>query len=141
MQLDVFAWRKRLSTIRLPRLSLCPHGALLLASVLLATGATHAADDYLSELNAEADKIDARQIDGEAGPGGAVPGLAAIGGAPREGATRDGFEGLLKDKYLGTYGFYKKLPERSRQEIFQEYAGGAPMTDVRKKIIDRLLQR
>jgi len=116
--------------------------ALLLMGCTLAGGAL-AADDYLSELDAEAKKVEARSIDGEAGTS-TVEAPAEIGGSTgggRSGASRERFESLLRQKYLGTFGFYKKLPERSRQEIFIDYRDGAPMAEVRKKIIDRLLQR
>ena len=115
---------------------------LLLGSCVFA-GAGVAADEYLSELDAEAAKVEARRIDGEAGTNTveAPAEVAPPAFAERDGATRDVFESLLKSKYLGTFGFYKKLPERSRQEIFLEYQHGAAMADVRRKIIDRLLQR
>lgn len=101
------------------------------------------ADAYLSELDAEARKVEAREIDGEAGTSN-VQSPAQVPADPaneRVGASREAFEALLKKNYLGTFGFYKKLPERSRQEIFAEYRAGAPVSEVRKKIIDRLLQR
>jgi len=102
-----------------------------------------AASDYLSDLDAEVKKVEARQIDGEAGTSTveAPAEISTESGAAREGASRDAFEELLQQNYLGTYGFYKKLPERSRQEIYIDYREGAPMSEVRKKIIDRLLQR
>ena len=111
--------------------------------LVLASSPTWSADDYLSELDAEAKKVEVRKIDGESGASTveAPPEIPIDDGVTRPGASRDAFESLLKKKYLGTFGFYKKLPERSRQEIFLEYQHGAPMTVVRKKIIDRLLQR
>ena len=116
-------------------------GSLL--SLLLASAPVLSADDYLSELDAEVKKVEARKIDGETGTS-TIEAPAEIpleATDQRPGASRDAFESLLKQKYLGTFGFYKKLPERSRQEIFAEYQSGAPMSEVRKKIIDRLLQR
>jgi len=105
------------------------------------------ADDYLSELDAEVKKVEARQIDGEAGEVSvqAPAEVSTAASEKRSGgsatASRESFESLLKKNYLGTFGFYKKLPERSRQEIYAEYRDGAPISEVRKKIIDRLLQR
>ena len=112
-------------------------------AALVTAWPVHAADDYLSELDAEVKKVEARNIDGAAGRNDveAPAEVAVATRGTRNGASRDAFEGLLKQKYLGTFGFYKKLPERSRQEIFLEYQEGAPMAEVRKKIIDRLLQR
>jgi hypothetical protein len=111
--------------------------------LLLLLGAPALWADYLSDLDAEVKKVEARQIDGESGTSTveAPAELSTAAGEPREGATRDAFEALLKENYLGTFGFYKKLPERSRQEIYIDYRDGAPMSEVRKKIIDRLLQR
>lgn len=117
-------------------------GSLL--SFLLVSLPALSADDYLSELDAEVKKVESREIDGESGtstveqPAEVAPGTTA---SARAGASRDAFEELLRQHYLGTFGFYKKLPERSRQEIFAEYQNGAPISEVRKKIIDRLLQR
>jgi hypothetical protein len=111
--------------------------------LLLMLGAPALLADYLSDLDAEVKKVEARQIDGESGTStvAAPAELSADDGEPREGTTRDAFEALLKENYLGTFGFYKKLPERSRQEIYIDYRDGAAMSEVRKKIIDRLLQR
>lgn len=115
----------------------------LLGLVLISTSA-YAADDYLSALDQEVQKVEARKIDGEAGVN-EVESAAQVEpsdpGVVRSQASREAFEALLKRKYVGTFGFYKKIPERSRQEIFQEYRGGTPMADIRRKIIDRLLQR
>ena len=126
------------SSFRVPRklASACLCGVLLSSAPALFA-------DYLSDLDAEVKKVEARQIDGESGTSTveAPAEVSAENGQGRDGATRDGFEALLKENYLGTFGFYKKLPERSRQEIYAEYRDGAPMSEVRKKIIDRLLQR
>ena len=105
--------------------------------VLLAVGMSPAwsADDYLSELAVEAEKVDEHVIDPDA--------EAAKGdtGDPEGGddAARAEFEKQLKEHYLGSYGFYRKLPERSRQEVFEEYRAGAGMDKIRKTIINRLL--
>jgi len=116
--------------------------ALCLGGLVLSSAPTLYAD-YLSDLDAEVKKVEARQIDGESGTSTieAPAELSTEDGQRREGVSRDAFEGLLKENYLGTFGFYKKLPERSRQEIYIDYRDGAPMSEVRKKIIDRLLQR
>ena len=49
------------------------------------------------------------------------------------------FEQELKRLYEGSYLFYTKLPERSREEVFIEYNQGASLEQVRKTIIDRFL--
>ena len=53
--------------------------------------------------------------------------------------NRRAFEQELKQLYEGTYLFYEKLPERSREEVFIEYNQGASLEEVRKTIIDRFL--
>ena len=127
------------SSISAPRLL----ASAALCALLATSAAPLFAEDYLSELDAEVKKVEARQIDGEAGTSSVVAPaeVPTDSGQQREGASRDAFEALLKQNYLGTFGFYKKLPERSRQEIYIDYRDGAPMSEVRKKIIDRLLQR
>lgn len=105
----------------------------LCAALLLSAGSGWSADDpYLQALDAEVDKVESHPVD--------VAHLSAADAAAAA-ASREAFELLLRDRYAGTFVFYNKLPERSRQEIFDEYAGGASITGVRKKIIDRLLQR
>lgn len=145
MQLNVVNRRKRRSNS--PRLEKYKSwiwwagGCVVAAS--LAVGSAQGADDYLSELDAEVQKVEAHTIDGESGVDSleAPPGTGVQTNGGREGVSRESFELLLRKRYLGTYGFYKKLPERSRQEIYIEYQQGASMDEVRKKIVDRLLQR
>jgi hypothetical protein len=40
---------------------------------------------------------------------------------------------------VGTYTFYRRLPERSRAEIFVDYGEGASMQVLRDKVVDRYL--
>lgn len=101
------------------------------------------ADDYLSELDAEAKKVEAHEIGAEEdGNIADVPAAktSRLGKQDYPNASRKAFERQLKEHYLGSYGFYRKLPERSREEVFQEYRQGADMDQLRKKIINRLLQ-
>ena len=53
--------------------------------------------------------------------------------------SRERFETLLKQTRVGTYSFYRRLPERSREEIFLDYSGGASLEALRGKIVDRYL--
>lgn len=83
-------------------------------------------DDYLKQIQSEAAKV-------EQDPVSAPPALD-------EGeADIAAFEKALEKHYRGSYLFYKKLPRRSREEIFAEYAKGASITDIRKKIMNRFL--
>ena len=54
---------------------------------------------------------------------------------------RELFEKILDEEYHGSYVFYKKLPERSQEEIVQEYKRGTPFKILRRKIIDRFMHR
>jgi hypothetical protein len=86
-------------------------------------------DDYLSALKQEAKKVDSK--------GGSSTASAATGDA----VSREVFEAELKDKYAGSAVFYGKLPASSQEEIFLEYQGGATISELRKKIMDRFLHR
>ena len=142
MRLDVNG-RERLAFMHCLLISIRQTARLVLFGLisLLPVTSAVAADDYLSELDAEASKVDPTVLGDEkdVAKTAAVESATSTSQGPE--ISRDNFESLLQDKYLGTYGFYKKLPERSRQEIYLEYSKGAPITEVRKKIVDRLLQR
>jgi len=92
-----------------------------------------AEDPYLSAISVEAEKVDAA----------AQPTLDSPAPQP----TNDGgvdlraFEEDLKARYKGSYTFYAKLPQRSREEIFQEYRDGASIDALRKKIMDRFMHQ
>ena len=100
------------------------------------------ADDYLSELDAEANKVGTPPVGSTTGESDAGKSAEASAESDKSSpqASREAFEGLLKKRYLGSYGFYQKLPERSRQEVFEEYQQGADMDQLRRKIVNRLLQ-
>ena len=124
-------------------------GFLPVVGILGFSTVAWSADDYLSELEAEAGKVDAElteEPDRATGPGAVEQSVEPGGQAPRSqekgdlASQRANFESLLKKHYFGTYGFYRKLPERSRQEVFEEYRRGVGMDKIRKKIVSRLLQ-
>ncbi|MCU7883008.1 MAG: hypothetical protein KZQ82_02310 [Candidatus Thiodiazotropha sp. (ex Lucinoma annulata)] len=89
-------------------------------------------DPYLSAISSEAAKVEttAPVLDGD--EGSAVESTAV-------GPSMHAFEGDLKARYMGTFTFYKRLPRRAREEIFEEYKGGASIDEIRKKIMDRFL--
>lgn len=101
-----------------------------------------AADDYLSELAAEAARVEARKIDPAEGKVEVVapPADQDHSDEPVRSVDRAAFESMLEQHYLGTYRFYKKLPERSREEIFEQYRRGVDIGVIRNKIVTRLLQ-
>ena len=65
-------------------------------------------------------------------------GSAAVteGGNP---AIREQFETLLRRENVGTYSLYRKLPERSREEVFPDCRAGASTEALRKKVVNRYL--
>ena len=104
-----------------------------IACGLLQTGAlTAAEDDFLSAIEAESQKVDSRQEADE---------QKTTSDTQVDAEARDKFETVLAKQYQGSFKFYSKLPERSRQEIVQEYERGTSMVKIRKKIIDRFMQR
>jgi len=49
------------------------------------------------------------------------------------------FEDELKDRFLGSFTFYKKLPQRSREEVYRGYLNGNTIREIRKMIMNRYL--
>ena len=88
--------------------------------------------DYLSEITAEVDKVDAvtEYIAEQSGSSDSQAYLE----------NKNGFEKLLEERYHGSYVFYKILPERAQLEIFDDYRQGQEMSALREKIIERYMQ-
>lgn len=109
----------------------------VILALVCATNAWASDDAYLDALNEEVTKVDFAATDNGDGPlrvpGDPLPGAAEGGRSPGE------FEAFLEREHIGTYSFYRKLTPRSRDEIYQEYANGAPMDVIREKIVDRYL--
>lgn len=98
----------------------------------------HAADDaYLQLLDREVIKVEGPATDT------GLDDAASSGPTSRDQApqpvSRERFETLLKQTRVGTYSFYRRLPERSREEIFLDYSDGASLEALRGKIVDRYL--
>ncbi|WP_316367963.1 hypothetical protein [Candidatus Thiodiazotropha sp. CDECU1] len=89
-------------------------------------------DPYLSAISIEAEKVESTEttLKSEADDPGGV-----------EGPSLQAFEDDLRASYMGSFTFYKKLPRRSREEVFEEYKGGASIDEIRKKIMDRFLSQ
>jgi len=106
---------------------------VVLLCLPISMGAMAAEDPYLSAISLEAKKVDAA----------AQPTLDSPESEPASdgGLDLQSFEGDLKARYKGSYTFYVKLPQRSREEIFQEYRDGASIDEIRKKIMDRFLHQ
>lgn len=113
----------------LGRLSL---GLLVPACFLVVPTTSNSQNDYLDALRLEEEKLDET-----AGSGGAdepAPGLSAVADEPLA-----SFEQEFEASYRGTYLFYKKLPAKSKEEVFLEHQQGASIEDVRKTIMNRYL--
>ena len=109
-------------------------------SIALPLSVLHAADDpYLQMLDEEVTKVEAGSTD--TGKEDAAARSAQTHGA--QGAqpvpSRKSFEALLRQQHVGTYSFYRRLPERSREEIFVDFGSGASMESLRDKVVDRYL--
>jgi len=112
--------------------------ALTLVGAWLAS-AQAAEDTYLELLDQEVIKVEPSATDtvGD-NPRGSPPDERVLAAAPPA-PSRAHFETLMSRQHVGTYSFYSRLPERSREEIFLDYSNGASMEALREKIIDRYL--
>ena len=112
--------------------------SLAVVIVLLVSMPVISADDYLTEIEAETVKLDPG-LSYEKQPVDAISDNTA--GPVSESESREKFEKWLQEKYRGSFVFYSKLPQRSREEVFQQYTQGADLKVLRKTIVDRYLQR
>ncbi|MEW8026988.1 MAG: hypothetical protein AB2792_04595 [Candidatus Thiodiazotropha sp.] len=105
----------------------------LFAMLLFAQLTVAEEDPYLSAISSEAEKVESTET---------TTGSEAdeMGGAV-DGPSLKAFEDDLKASYMGSFTFYKKLSRRSREEVFEEYKGGASIDEIRKKIMDRFLNQ
>ena len=121
----------------------------LLIAVFVTPFSVYAAgdDDYLKAIEMETEKVE-RKAEDDDGNGSQPSGMRdsvdpRIGGGDgfSSGLSLEEFEAELSEKYTGGAVFYKKLPRRNQEEVYQEYANGASYDQVRKKIMDRYLGR
>ncbi|MET0060847.1 MAG: hypothetical protein AB2552_07205 [Candidatus Thiodiazotropha endolucinida] len=104
----------------------------LFAMLLFAQFTVAEEDPYLSAISSEAEKVEST----ETTTGSEVDDEDVV-----DGPSLKAFEEDLKASYMGSFTFYKKLPRRSREEVFEEYKGGASIDEIRKKIMDRFLNQ
>jgi len=126
-----------LTPYRCGRTPVCRSARLLVGVVALWScfSVASAADDpYLELLNEEATKVEPEATDtGKDSDERVLPDSGS------KLTSRERFEALLEQQHAGTYSFYRKLPERSREEVFLDYSNGASMEALREKIVDRYL--
>jgi hypothetical protein len=126
-----------------------PVACRLLALVFmgLSTAVDASDEDYLTAIEMETEKV---------GVGGAAP--AATGSvkkphiSPKKEPEPDGrgldaglsiekFEKELAERYTGSSVFYRKLSRPDQEAVYAQYKDGAPLAEVRQKIMDRFLKR
>lgn len=119
-----------------------PHSLTLPCVICMVAGicctAVDAAEDpYLELLDKEVAKVESSPtaITEESGK----PSGGSTAESPPPAPSREQFELLLRRRHVGTYSFYRRLPERSREEVFLDYGEGASMEALRNKIVDRYL--
>ena len=100
---------------------------------LLCAPVSGADDAYLKMLDQEVTKVEPDSSDK------AIDAKDMSAGTAANVPSREHFEEILREQNVGTYSFYRKLPERTREEIFLDYSNGASMEALRGKIIDRYL--
>ena len=114
-------------------------GMYPVAVLCLCLAPTCGADDRCLELiDEEVSKVDSVSVD-KAVDEGQTPSAEAKASGTQSVPLRKDFEALLRREHVGTFSFYRRLPERSREEIFVDYSNGASMEALRGKIIDRYL--
>ena len=97
-----------------------------------------AEDRYLELIDEEVSKVDGVSVD-KAGDEGETSRTEAEAPGARSVPLRKDFEELLRREHVGTFSFYSRLPDRSREEIFVDFSNGASMEALRGKIVDRYL--
>lgn len=106
-----------------------------------------AEDDYLSLIEMETEKVETRGL----APASDATVKERPSVAKKSGSTGAGelssnlsieeFGQQLDSRLTGSAVFYRKLSRRDQEAIYQQYLDGAPVVEVRKKIMDRFLKR
>lgn len=81
----------------------------------------------------------ATDTEGDGAAPSATPAIHGETRPARPAPSREFFEALLRKHYVGTHSFYRRLSERSREEVFLDFSSGASIEALRAKIIDRFL--
>ena len=130
--------RTKISRGRKPRSWSLP-GIYPVAVVCLCLAPLCGADDrYLELVDEEVSKVGSVSVDKPVDEGETSRAEAEAPQA-RPVPLRKDFEALLRREHVGTFSFYRRLPERSREEIFVDYSNGASIEALRGKIVDRYL--
>lgn len=102
-------------------------------------------DDYLKALGLEEQKVERKSPSSDSVPDAQDTSNKVTAMGSGEGfspdLSMDAFELELQERYTGSAVFYRKLPRRSQEEMYQEYRQGASISELRKKIMNRFLHR
>jgi len=113
-----------------------------------------AEDNYLDQLEVESKKLTDRPILAPGTDASSTSGEKSADGqkefhlegkslAPSPDFDNDltmvEFEDELKNRFLGSFTFYKKLPQPSREEVYRGYLNGNTIKETRKIIMSRYL--
>ncbi len=101
-------------------------------------------DDYLQQIEEEAKRqaiqpkttkpVAPVQFDSRV-----VPRIREVADRLSLGLTQQAFETALRDQFIGTYNFYKKLSRKNRQRIFEFYQQNNQVGAIRKETLRLLL--
>ena len=107
------------------------------------------ADAYLDALREAADKVRVDPLSTgsaaavapeESGPSNGRAASQAKGNIPR-GLDLAGLESLLKQGYVGSYAFFKRLSDEQKQRVFEAYEARPEITYIRDQIKRQYLTR
>jgi hypothetical protein len=108
--------------------------------IALPLSVSHAVDDpYLQMLDEEVTKVEGGLTDTGKEDATARPDRTRGVQDAQAVASRKSFEAMLRQQHVGTYSFYRRLPERSREEVYVDYGNGASVESLRDKVVDRYL--
>ncbi len=118
---------------------------LFVASAWMHTGVLLAQeDDYLRELESEAQEVRVDPKTDRSRSESVPQSFTGSWGADRQnleaglppGLGREAFDEALEARFYGSYIFYRDLPRKARDEVYQNYTAGAGINELRKLIIE-----
>ena len=130
---------------KLMRKRYLPLTGVVLFALLTGGAMAQSDDDYLKSLEGEASDLNLDSQTKSNASDGRKPAESSLGdwsgsdaGAIKDlvpGLTIGQFEQVLKNNYIGSYLFYKRLSNQQKDEIFVFYQGNPDSKQVRDKIL------
>ncbi len=111
----------------------------------LQTGVALAQEDaYLRELESEAQEVRVDPKTDRTRPEVVPESFTGSWGADKQkleaglppGLGREAFDSALEERFYGSYIFYRDLPRKARDEVYNHYTAGAGIDELRKLIIE-----